>query len=89
MDVPRFWNSELGSSDTVTDGTNQIGLTDYLYDETTGAGHAALATTSGLPQHVAAAGQRGNLTTIEQFPTVERVIYTRPPRMRIRATHSQ
>ena len=58
----------LVSSDTVTDGTNQIGLTDYLYDETTGAGHAALATTSGLPQHVAAAGQRGNLTTIEQFP---------------------
>jgi YD repeat-containing protein len=55
----------LVSSDTVTDGTNQIGLTSYAYDETTGTGHAALVTTSGLPQH-GAASQRGNLTTVTQ-----------------------
>jgi hypothetical protein len=50
------------ASDAVTDGTNLIGLTGYLYDETTGTGHAALATTSGLPQH-GAAGQRVNPVT--------------------------
>ena len=54
----------LVASDTVTDGTNQIGLTTYAYDETTGTGHAALVTTS-VPQH-SAAGQRGNLTTVTQ-----------------------
>ena len=55
------------ASDTVADGTNQISNTIYYYDETMGSGHAALAPTSGLPHH-GAAGQRGNLTTIEQFP---------------------
>jgi YD repeat-containing protein len=55
----------LLSSDSVTDGANnQISLTTYSYDETTGAGHAALVTTS-VPQH-AGAGQRGNLTTVNQ-----------------------
>jgi len=59
----------LVSSDAVSDGAspaNQIGLTTYAYDETTGAGHAPLAVTSGLPQHVGVAGQRGNLTTVTQ-----------------------
>jgi hypothetical protein len=42
----------LVSTDTVTDGSNyEIGLTAYTYDETLGPGHAALITTSGLPQH--------------------------------------
>ncbi len=58
----------LLSVDTVTDGTSQIGLTRYLYDETSGTGHAALVTTSGLPQHGTESGQRGNLTTIQQYP---------------------
>jgi hypothetical protein len=39
----------LVSSDTLTDGTNQIGLATYVYDETAGTGHAALVGTS-LPQ---------------------------------------
>jgi RHS repeat-associated protein len=57
----------LVSFDTVVDGSNnQIGLTNYHYDETTGAGHAALVTTTGLPNHVAAGAQRGNLTTVSQ-----------------------
>ena len=56
----------LVSTDTVTDGTNNIGLTGYLYDETSGTGHAALVTTS-VPQH-GVAGQRGNVTTIQQYP---------------------
>jgi hypothetical protein len=56
----------LLSSDAVTDGSNQISLTAYGYDEATGTGHAALATTSGLPQHSTESGQRGNLTTITQ-----------------------
>jgi YD repeat-containing protein len=54
----------LLSSDTLTDGTNQIGLATYVYDETAGTGHAALVGTS-VPQH-SAAGQRGNLTTVNQ-----------------------
>lgn len=57
----------LISSDVVTDGTNQIGYTTYSYDETAGTGHAALVGTS-VPQH-SAAGQRGNLTTIKQYPS--------------------
>ena len=58
----------LVSTDTVTDGTNRIGLTGYLYDETSGTGHAALVATSGLPRHGTVSGQRGNLTTIQQYP---------------------
>jgi RHS repeat-associated protein len=53
--------------DTVTDGTNNIGQTAYLYDETTGTGHAALVGTS-VPQHLSTSGQRGNLTTVKQYP---------------------
>jgi RHS repeat-associated protein len=50
---------------TVKDGSgNQISQTSYSYDETTGAGHAALAPVSGLPQEpLAVSGSRGNLTT--------------------------
>lgn len=59
----------LISSDVVTDGTNQIGYTAYGYDETTGTGHGTLMTTSGLPQHLAGSDQRGNLTTIKQYPS--------------------
>ena len=52
--------ASLVSSDTVLDGSNnQIGLTSYRYDETTGSGHAALVTTTGLPNHGAAGSQRG------------------------------
>ena len=57
----------LLSSDTVTDGNTLIGLTTYLYDETAGAGHGVLVTTSGVPQHGAAGSQRGNLTTVNQY----------------------
>ena len=58
----------LVSSDAVSDGSNnQIGLTTYSYDETSGTGHAALVATSGLPEHLPESGQRGNLTTLNQF----------------------
>jgi hypothetical protein len=59
----------LLSSDTVQDGSgNQISQTTYAYDETAGTGHAALTTTSGLPQHGGTVGtQRGNLTTLSQW----------------------
>jgi RHS repeat-associated protein len=58
--------ANLVSVDSVVDGAgNSIGNTSYTYDETTGAGHAALVTTS-VPQHNAVSGQRGNLTTLSQ-----------------------
>jgi YD repeat-containing protein len=60
--------ANLLSADLVGDGTTQIGKTLYSYDETTGTGHAAVSPTSGLPQHTAVTGQRGNLTTIKQYP---------------------
>jgi RHS repeat-associated protein len=58
----------LLQSDYVVDGSNDlISSTSYSYDETSGAGHAALAPTSGLPQHNPESGQRGNLTTVKEF----------------------
>lgn len=54
---------------TVKDGSgNQVSQTTYGYDETTGTGHAALTTVSGLPQQPqSVTGNRGNLTTISQW----------------------
>jgi RHS repeat-associated protein len=50
------------STDLVLDGNNnQIGITDYSYDTTT------LTSSSGVPQHVAATGARGNLTKVVQY----------------------
>ncbi len=47
---------------TVQDGNgNQQAYTSYGYDE------SALTTTSGVPQHVAVSGSRGNLTSINQW----------------------
>jgi YD repeat-containing protein len=68
----------LLSSDTVQDGSaNKISQTTYAYDETTGSGHAALAKTSGLPQHGGAVGtQRGNLTTVTQWNNLGTSIVT-------------
>src|SRR5579885_1357416 len=43
-----------------------ISQTNYGYDETTGTGHAALVTTSGLSNHNTISGARGNLTTVSQ-----------------------
>ena len=46
--------------------------TAYGYDETTGTGHATLTTTSGLPQHLAGSGQRGNLTDVAEAVAAHR-----------------
>ena len=64
----------LVASDAVTDGANTIGLTTYLYDETSGTGHAALTTTSGLPNRAAAGSQRGNLTTVNQYSDANHLV---------------
>ena len=62
-------NAEFPTQITVTDGTgNQVSQIAYAYDETTGYGHAALSSVSGLPQNpVAVTGNRGNLTTTSQW----------------------
>jgi RHS repeat-associated protein len=53
---------------TVADGAgNQVSQTTNGYDETTGTGHDPLTTTSGLANHNAATGNRGNLTTTSQW----------------------
>jgi hypothetical protein len=63
-----FWNYpttgivNLISSYQVYDASNNLASqTGYGYDS------GALTTTSGLPQHVAAGGQRGNLTAVLQY----------------------
>ncbi len=54
--------------DQVYDGSGSLAnQTNYAYDETTGTGHAALVTTSGLPSHIGVSGARGNLTTVSQW----------------------
>jgi RHS repeat-associated protein len=58
----------LVTADQVYDGSSHLAnQTNYGYDETTGTGHAALVTTSGVPSHAAASGPRGNLTTIRRY----------------------
>jgi YD repeat-containing protein len=65
-----YYGFAFPSEITTEDGSgNQASQTIYGYDETTGTGHAALATVSGLPQQPLAVtgGVRGNLTTTSQW----------------------
>jgi RHS repeat-associated protein len=56
------------SNITVVDGSgNKISETVYGYDETSGTGHAALQTTSGLSNHTTVTASRANLTTVSKW----------------------
>ena len=59
--------SDRPQSVTVYDGSsNVIGQTTYGYDEYSLKG-LSLSSTSGLPQHYAVSGARGNLTSVHQW----------------------
>jgi RHS repeat-associated protein len=52
----------LVTQDTITDGGNSTaGMTIYGYDTT------SLTPSSGVPQHIAAPGPRGNLTSVQSY----------------------